>query len=178
MNPQPLILASSSVYRSELLKRLGIPFQVAVPDIDETPLHGESAQQIAWRLSREKARAVAPRHPDALIVASDQVAMLGERLLGKPLTHDATTLTVLNARSDEMETGVVQNCVGFREFDDAEIESYLRKEKPYDCVGGIKSEGLGIALISKIEGDDPNALIGLPLILLVGMLKRHGAPIP
>ncbi|MBA0901922.1 MAG: septum formation protein Maf [Candidatus Nitrotoga sp.] len=194
MNPQPLILASSSAYRSELLKRLGVPFQVAVPDIDETPLHGEGAQQIAWRLSREKARAVAPRHPDALIIASDQVAILDERLLGKPLTHDAATqqlkairgksvvfytaLTVLNARSDEMETGVVQNCVGFREFDDAEIESYLRKEKPYDCVGGIKSEGLGIALISKIEGDDPNALIGLPLILLVGMLKRHGAPIP
>lgn len=190
MNYQSLILASTSIYRSELLGRLKIPFQITAPDIDETSLPGESAKQVAWRLSREKARAVATHHPDALIIGSDQVALLGEQQLGKPLTHENavhqlrtmrgrsvyfyTALTLLNARNDETQTEIATNCVSFRNFSDNEIESYLRKEQPYHCAGSAKSEGLGIALISRMEGDDPTALIGLPLILLVSMLRNQG----
>jgi len=190
LNYQPLILASTSIYRSELLGRLKIPFQIVAPDIDETSLPGESAKQIAWRLSREKARAVAIHYPDALIIGSDQVAFLDEQQLGKPLTHENavrqlrsmrghsvifyTALTLLNARNDVMQTEVAKNCVSFREFSDDEIESYLRKEQPYHCAGSVKSEGLSIALISRMEGDDPTALVGLPLILLVTMLKEQG----
>lgn len=187
---QPLILASTSIYRSELLGRLQIPFEIAAPDIDETSLPGESAKQVAWRLSREKARAVAIHYPDALIIGSDQVALLDEQQLGKPLTHENavcqlrtmrghsvnfyTALTLLNARNDEIQTEMAKNCVSFRNFSDDEIESYLRKEQPYHCAGSAKSEGLGIALISRMEGDDPTALVGLPLILLVSMLKKQG----
>ncbi len=193
MNYQPLILASTSIYRSELLGRLKIPFQITAPDIDETSLPGESAKQVAWRLSREKARAVATHYPDALIIGSDQVALLGEQQLGKPLTHENavrqlrtmrghsvyfyTALTLLNARNDETQTEIATNCVSFRNFSDHEIESYLRKEQPYQCAGSAKSEGLGIALISRMEGDDPTALIGLPLILLVSMLRNQGVSI-
>ena len=193
MEPQPLILASTSIYRSQLLQRLQIPFQTAAPDVDETALPGESAKQTAWRLSRDKARAVAARHPDALIIGSDQVALLGEQRMGKPLSHDNavrqlramrghsvvfyTALTLLNARTGAMQTEVAENRVTFRDLSDNEIEAYLRKEQPYHCAGSAKSEGLGIALISRMEGDDPNALIGLPLILLVGMLKNQGVPI-
>jgi septum formation protein len=190
LNYQPLILASTSIYRSELLGRLKIPFQISAPDIDETSLPGESAKQVAWRLSREKAHAVAIHYPDALIIGSDQVALLGEQQLGKPLTHENavrqlsamrgqsvnfyTAVTLLNARNDEIQTEMAKNCVSFRNFSDDEIESYLRKEQPYHCAGSAKSEGLGIALISRMEGDDPTALIGLPLILLVSMLKKQG----
>jgi septum formation protein len=187
---QPLILASTSISRRELLGRLKIPFQVAAPDIDETSLPGESAKQVAWRLSREKARAVAIHYPNALIIASDQVALLGEELLGKPLTHENavrqlrsirghsvtfyTALTLLNTRNDEIQTEMEKNCVSFRNFCDDEIESYLHKDQPYHCAGSAKSEGLGIALISRMEGNDPTALIGLPLIHLVSMLKKQG----
>ncbi len=190
MNYQPLILASTSIYRSELLGRLKIPFQIAAPGIDETSLPGESAKQVAWRLSREKARAAAIHYPNALIIGSDQVALLGEEQLGKPLTHENavrqlrtmrghsvtfyTALTLLNARNDEIQTEMATNCVSFRNFSDDEIESYLRKEQPYHCAGSAKSEGLGIALISRMEGDDPTALVGLPLIQLVSMLKAQG----
>lgn len=193
MISQPLVLASTSVYRCELLKRLHIPFRTAAPDVDETPLSGEGAKQTSWRLSREKAQAVAANHPDALIIGSDQVALLGEEQIGKPLTHDNalrqlramrgqsvnfyTALTLLNARTGEMQTEVAENCVSFRDLSDDEIESYLRKEQPYHCAGSAKSEGLGIALISRIEGDDPNALIGLPLILLVSMLRKQGVSV-
>ena len=193
LEPQPLILASTSIYRSQLLQRLQIPFQTAAPDVDETALPGESAQQTAWRLSREKAGAVASHYPQALIIGSDQVALLGEQRMGKPLSHDNavrqlramrghsvvfyTALTLLNARTGAMQTDVAENRVTFRNLSDGEIESYLRKEQPYHCAGSAKSEGLGIALISRMEGDDPNALIGLPLILLVGMLKNQGVPI-
>ncbi len=187
---QPLILASTSIYRSELLGRLQIPFEIAAPDIDEACLPGESAKQVAWRLSREKARAVAIHYPDALIIGSDQVALLGEQQLGKPLTHENavrqlrtmrghsvnfyTAVTLLNARNDEIQTEMAKNCVSFRNFSDDEIESYLCKEQPYHCAGSAKSEGLGIVLISRMEGDDPTALVGLPLILLVSMLKKQG----
>jgi len=193
LNSQTLVLASTSIYRRELLERLQIPFQIASPDVDETPLPGESAKQTSWRLSREKAHAVASRHPDALIIGSDQVALLDQQQIGKPLTHDNavrqlsamrgktvsfyTALSLLNARSGNIQTEVAENRVSFRQLSDDEIENYLRKEQPYHCAGSAKSEGLGIALFSKMEGDDPNALVGLPLILLVGMLKKQGVPI-
>ena len=190
---QPLVLASTSVYRRELLARLKIPFQVAAPDIDETALAGETALQTATRLSQQKARAVATHYPDALIIGSDQVALLGEQQLGKPLTHANATrqlramsgnsvtfytaLSLLNARNGDMQTAIAENCVQFRPLNEREIESYLRLEQPYHCTGSAKSEGLGIALIARIEGDDPNALIGLPLILLVSMLRQQGVSI-
>lgn len=193
MSYPPLVLASTSIYRRELLERLQIPFQVTAPGIDETPLPGESALQTAHRLSREKARSAAAHHPEALIIGSDQVALLGERQLGKPLTHENavhqlrsmrgkwvtfyTALTLFNARNGEMLTEIAENRVQFRMVSETEIESYLRKEQPYNCAGSAKSEGLGIALISQMEGKDPNALVGLPLILLVDMLKKQGIPV-
>ncbi len=193
MEPQLLVLASTSIYRSQLLQRLQIPFQTAAPDVDETAFSDESANETAWRLSREKAAAVASHYPQALIIGSDQVVLLGEQRMGKPLTHDnavqqlramrghsvafSTGLTLLNARTGAMQSEVVENRVTFRNLSDDEIESYLRKEQPYHCAGSVKSEGLGIALISRMEGDDPNALIGLPLILLVSMLRQQGVPV-
>ena len=193
MEPQPLVLASTSIYRSQLLQRLQIPFQTAAPDVDETALPGEGANETAWRLSREKAGAVASQYPQALIIGSDQVALLGEQRMGKPLTHDNavqqlramrghsvvfyTALTLLNARTGAMQTEVAENRVTFRNLSDDEIESYLRKEQPYHCAGSAKLEGLGIALISRMEGDDPNALIGLPLIVLVSMLRHQGVQV-
>lgn len=193
MNSQPLVLASTSIYRSELLARLQIPFQTAAPDVDETPLVGESAQQTSWRLSRTKAQAVSARFPDALIIGSDQVALLGGQQLGKPLTHDNavrqlramrgqtvsfyTALTLFNARTGYIQTGIAENRVNFRNVSDAQIENYLAKEQPYNCAGSAKSEGLGIALISSMTGTDPNALIGLPLILLIDMLSEQGVAI-
>jgi len=193
LNSQLLVLASTSVYRSELLSRLHIPFQTSTPDVDETPLADESAKQTSWRLSRSKAQAVAEQYPDALIIGSDQVALLGDQQLGKPLTHEKavlqlrsmrgktvtfyTALTLLNARIGDMQTQVAINRVSYRELTDAQIERYLNKEQPYHCAGSAKSEGLGIALISSMEGDDPNALIGLPLILLVNMLYNQGVEI-
>ena len=193
MNSQTLVLASTSIYRRELLERLQIPFQIASPDVDETPLPGESAKQTSWRLSRQKAHAVASHYPDALIIGSDQVALLDQQQIGKPITHDNavrqliamrgktvifyTALSLLNARSGDIQTEVAENRVSFRQLSDIEIENYLCKEQPYHCAGSAKSEGLGIALFSKMEGDDPNALIGLPLILLVGMLNKQGVTI-
>lgn len=190
MNSQSIVLASTSIYRSELLKRLDIPFQTDAPEVDESPLPGESANQTSLRLAQAKSKAVSVRHPDALIIGSDQVALLGDRQLGKPGTHDRaveqlralsgrivtfyTALCLLNARTGRTQTAVAENRVHFRDLTDAEIESYLHKERPYNCAGSAKSEGLGIALISRMEGDDPNALIGLPLILLTGMLRAEG----
>lgn len=188
-----LVLASSSRYRSELLSRLRIPFETATPDVDESPLPNESAQQTSLRLSITKAQAVASLYPDALIIGSDQVALLGNQQLGKPLSHSNATkqlramsgkkvtfytaLTLLNTRTSTMQTDVAVNDVHYRELNDIQIESYLHAEQPYDCAGSCKTEGLGIALISKIEGDDPNALTGLPLILLVSMLLKEGVTI-
>lgn len=193
MNSQQLVLASTSIYRRALLERLQIPFLTASPEVDETPLPGESADRTSWRLSRDKALAVTKQYPDALIIGSDQVALLEGRQIGKPLTHENavlqlramrgktvifyTALTLLDARSGDMQTEVAENRVSFRHNADAEIENYLRKEQPYHCAGSAKSEGLGIALISSMEGADPNALVGLPLILLVDMLKNQGVRI-
>lgn len=189
MNSQLLVLASTSIYRSELLKRLKIPFETAAPNVDETPLPNESALATSARLAQEKARAVAASYPDALIIGSDQVALLDERQLGKPLTHDNavaqlramrgkttifyTALTLLNSRTGNIQTEVAENHVTLRELTDEEIEGYLLKEQPYHCAGSAKSEGLGIALMSRMSGDDPNALIGLPMILLISMLRRE-----
>jgi septum formation protein len=193
LNPQPLVLASTSIYRCALLERLKIPFVTAAPDIDESPLAGETALQTSYRLSREKAGAVRPDFPDALIIGSDQVALLDDRQLGKPLNHENavwqltamrgrtvvfyTALTLLNARSGEMQSEVAENRVTFRNYSDKEIQAYLLKEQPYHCAGSAKSEGLGIALIHRMEGDDPNALVGLPLISLISMLQNQGFPV-
>jgi septum formation protein len=193
LNSQPLVLASTSIFRSELLSRLQVPFQTAAPNVDETPFAHESARLTSLRLSLSKAKAVEKDFPDALIIGSDQVALLGEQQLGKPLTHDNaviqlramrgqtltyyTALTLLNARTGNVQTDVAINHVTYRDLTDHQIETYLRKEQPYQCAGSIKSEGLGIAVISRIEGDDPNALVGLPLILLVNMLANQGLKI-
>jgi septum formation protein len=189
LNSQLLVLASSSIYRSELLKRLQLPFEIAAPDVDETPLPDESARATSVRLSQQKAHAVAEDYPDALIIGSDQVALLEGSQIGKPLTHDNavrqlramrgkttcfyTAVTLLNSKTGNMQTEVAENYVTLRDLGDEEIEGYLLKEQPYHCAGSAKSEGLGIALISAMSGEDPNALIGLPLILLIRMLRRE-----
>lgn len=189
MNSQLLVLASTSVYRSELLQRLQLPFETAAPEVDETPLPGESARATSLRLAQGKARAVAAAYPDALIIGSDQVALLDGQQIGKPLTHDNavrqlramrgkttifyTALALLNSKTGRMQTEVAENHVTLRDLGDADIEGYLLKEQPYHCAGSAKSEGLGIALMSKMTGDDPNALVGLPLILLTEMLRRE-----
>ena len=189
LNSQLLVLASSSPYRSELLKKLRIPFYTAAPCVDETALPGETARDTSLRLAQLKAHAVATTYPEALIIGSDQVALLEGRQLGKPLTHDNavvqlsdmrgkttffyTALVLLNSKTGHMQSHVAENRVTLRHLSDAEIEGYLRKEQPYHCAGSAKCEGLGIALISSMLGDDPNALIGLPLIALCEMLKRE-----
>jgi septum formation protein len=188
-----LILASSSVYRRELLERLLLPFTVVAPEVDETPLAEESPQLTALRLAQEKARKVGADHPRALIIGCDQVATLDGMQLGKPYTHDNavkqlrmmrgrivtfnSALCLYNSASAHMQALVVPYEVRFRNLSDAEIENYLTKEQPYHCAGSAKSEGLGIALIEWMRGDDPNALIGLPLIALVNMLGNEGVAI-
>ncbi len=187
---QQLVLGSGSIYRRELLQRLQIPFEVCSPDIDETPLSGEMPGATALRLAESKARAAAAAYPDALIIGADQVAVLENTLLGKPLTHENaarqlrllrgkevtfhTALSLFNSRSAHMQTRLIPSHVKFRELSDQQIENYLAREQPYHCAGSAKSEGLGIALIERITGDDPNALIGLPLIALVTMLAHEG----
>lgn len=187
---QQLVLGSGSIYRRELLQRLQIPFEVCSPDIDEAPLPGEMPGTTALRLAANKARAAAATYPDALIIGADQVAVLENTLLGKPLTHENavrqlrllrgkevtfhTALSLFNSRSARMQTRLIPSHVKFRELSDQQIENYLTREQPYHCAGSAKSEGLGIALIERITGDDPNALIGLPLIALVEMLAHEG----
>jgi len=189
LNSQLLVLASSSIYRSELLRRLQIPFETISPNVDETPLPDESARNTSIRLAQLKAQTAASTYPDALIIGSDQVALLENEQLGKPLTHDNavkqlramrgkttcfyTALTLLNSHTKQLQTKVAENHVTLRHLSDAEIEGYLRLEQPYHCAGSAKAEGLGIALISKMTGDDPNALIGLPMILLTDMLRHE-----
>ena len=189
--PRPvLVLASTSPYRRELLARLRMPCEVAAPGVDETSHPGERPAALVERLAREKALAVAGAHPGALIIGSDQVAVLNGEPLSKPGTHDRavaqlrgmrgrrieflTGLAVHSAATGVTHSRVVPFAVEFREFSDAEIEAYLQAERPYDCAGAAKAEGLGIALIRRMEGDDPNALIGLPLIALVDLLAMHG----
>lgn len=187
-----LILASSSRYRHELLSRLKLPFDVAVPDIDESALPRETPEQTAVRLAVAKARAVADREGKALIIGSDQVATLDGAQIGKPGTHDKalaqlqrmrgrsvifhTALCVVDNREEKMSVQVenVQTTVVFRVLPDHELDAYLRQEKPYDCAGSAKNEGLGIAIIERIESTDPTALTGLPLIALTTMLRQAG----
>lgn len=191
---QRLILASTSSYRRELLARLGIPFETAAPRVDETPRAGEAPAATASRLARAKADALAHDFPDALIVGADQVAELDRQPLGKPLTHANavrqlclcsgrtvdfhTGLCLLDAATGAAEVAVAVNRVRFRRLDADEIERYLRREQPYDCTGSAKADAFGIVLIEALEGDDPNALIGLPLIRLADMLRQAGFRLP
>lgn len=188
-----LILASTSIYRRELLNRLGIPFETANPNTDETALPEETPEQTALRLSEAKARALAALFPDSLIIGSDQVATLGGKIYGKPGTHENavrqlqtmrgrtvnffTGLSLFNTKTGITRTRGIPTLVTFRNLSDQEIENYLRREQPYNCAGSAKSEGLGIAVIAKMEGDDPNALIGLPLIALCDLLHEEGISI-
>lgn len=185
-----LILGSTSVYRRELLGRLNVPFSVESPDVDETPRPGEQPADLAQRLALAKALAVAARFPDCVVIGSDQVADLEGQPLGKPGTHERAVAQLRQMRGKTvvfqtavavvcLETGFSQQSlapvrVQFRPLDDAEIESYLRLEQPYDCAGSAKSEGLGIALLDAIENDDPTALVGLPLIRTSRMLRAAG----
>jgi septum formation protein len=185
-----LILASSSPFRRELLARLMIPFEVVVPDVDETPYPSESPQALVERLAIAKARVVAIKHPDALVIGSDQVAVHNGEIVGKPLTHERaveqlktasgktvtlyTGLALLHGSSGRVQSAVVPYGVTFRALTDKQIETYLRKEQPYHCAGSVKSEGLGVALLEKFDGEDPATLIGLPLIRLIRMLENEG----
>ena len=188
-----LVLGSTSRYRRELMQRLCIPFDVAAPDVDETPQDGESPHDLACRLALAKARAVAALHPDAVVIGSDQVADLDGEPLGKPGTHERAVaqLQRMRGRTVVFQTAVAVVCqdtgfaqtdlaavrVVFRNLSDAEIETYLRTEQPYDCAGSAKSEGLGIALLESINNDDPTALVGLPLIRTCRLLRAAGLPI-
>jgi len=185
-----LILASSSPYRRELLERLRIPFEIMPPELDETPLAGETPQQLTERLAIAKARTIADRERQALVIGSDQVAVYNGSIVGKPHSHERaveqlraasgkvvtlyTGLALINAATGRTQCEVIPYRVTFRPLTDELIESYLRKEQPYACAGSVRSEGLGIALLEKFEGDDPNTLIGLPLIRLVRMLENEG----
>jgi len=189
-----VVLGSTSRYRRELLERLGLPFEVAAPDVDETPLPGEAPAALAQRLALAKARAVAERFPEAVVIGSDQVADLAGEPLGKPGTHERAVLQLRRMRGQTVvfQTALAVVCrasgferqdiapvrVAFRELDDGEIERYLRAERPYDCAGSAKSEGLGIALLERIDSDDPTALVGLPLIRACQMLRAAGVRLP
>jgi len=189
-----LVLGSTSPFRCELLQRLGLPFDTAAPDIDETPLPDESPKELVKRLSVAKAQAVASQFPDALIIGSDQVAVIDDDILGKPGNHDRaveqlrrasgrsvnfyTGLCLYNSRTNQHQLDVVSFEVTFRQLTDQQIERYLQREQPYNCAGSFKSEALGITLFEAMRGDDPTALIGLPLIRLTSMLTEEGVALP
>jgi septum formation protein len=196
-SPMPrLILASSSAYRSELLARLRLPFETLAPEIDESALAGELPGATALRLARAKAQAVSARIPGCLVIGSDQVATLDGAQIGKPGNHAAallqlqqmrgrqvvfhSALCLWDGRSDCPQQAAqledVETIVTFRDLPDLELDAYLRIEQPYDCAGSAKNEGLGIAILERIDSSDPTALTGLPLIALVGMLRRAGVP--
>jgi len=185
-----LVLGSTSVYRRELLERIRLPFSVAAPHVDETPQPGETPVALARRLALAKARAVAQVHPDCIVIGSDQVADLHGQPLGKPGTHERAIaqLQAMRGQTVIFQTAVAVVClatgfvqedlaavkVQFRDLSDTEIEHYLQAEKPYDCAGSAKSEGLGISLLDAIDNDDPTALVGLPLIRTCRMLRAAG----
>jgi len=185
-----LVLGSTSVFRQTILKKLNLPFQTAKPNIDETALTNETPQALVERLAVEKAKAVAHKYPNALIIGSDQVAVCEGEILGKPHNFDNsvkqlskfsnksvtfyTGLCVFDSGSKKVISLVEPFIVHFNALSPDEIESYLKAEQPYNCAGSFKSEALGICLFKKLEGDDPNTLIGLPLIKLVSLLKQHG----
>ncbi|MFM9434871.1 septum formation protein [Janthinobacterium sp. CG_23.3] len=191
-HPSRLILASTSTYRKELLSRLRLPFEVAAPDLDESPLAGETPSATALRLAHAKAAAVLAKTPGCIVIGSDQVATLDGAQIGKPGNHANallqlqtmrgrrvvfhTALCVLDGRDSVplVQLQDVQTIVTVRDLPDAELDAYLRIERPYDCAGSAKNEGLGIAILEKIESTDPTALTGLPLIALTGMLRNAG----
>ena len=193
MTCRQLVLASTSPFRRDLLNRLGFSFKTANPETEESTLPGEPPEETAMRLSEMKARAVANLYPDALIIGSDQVAILDGKVYGKPGTHDNavqqlrtmrgktvnffTGLCLLDTRSGEVRLRGIPTLVSFRNLTDQQIESYLNREQPYNCAGSAKSEGLGIAIIARMQGEDPNALIGLPLIALCDLLEEAGFPV-
>ena len=186
---QPIILASTSRYRAELLARLRLPFEVRAPQVDETALPGELPAALASRLALAKAQAVAAQTAQGLVIGSDQVAHCGGRIMGKPggfkaaalqlrgmrgrTTYFDTALAVVDAASGRTQTDLVSTRVALRDLSDAEIDDYLRRDQPYDCAGSARSEGLGIILMESIHGDDPTALVGLPLIALARMLRAE-----
>ena len=188
-----LVLGSTSRYRRELLSRLRIPFEVDSPEVDETPLPGETPHDLARRLALAKAQVVAARHPRAVVIGSDQVADFAGQPIGKPGTHERATEQLRRMRGHTVifQTAVAVVCLesGFRQLDlapvratfreltDAQIEAYLRAEEPYDCAGSARSEALGIALLSSIESDDPTALVGLPLIRTITMIQAAGVQV-
>lgn len=192
--PADLVLGSTSPFRQALLQRLGLPFTVDAPDVDESQQPGETPKALVLRLAEAKARAVARRHPTALIIGSDQVACIDDQILGKPGTRAKaaeqlrasvgravtfyTGLCLLNAASGRAQLACEPFRVHFRQLSEAQIGRYLDAEQPYNCAGSFKSEGLGISLFERMEGDDPNALIGLPLIRLVAMLENEGIAVP
>ena len=193
MSTPTLILGSSSPFRKMLLERLMVPFETANPDIDESAKEGETPIELVERLAIEKAQAVATQHPNSLIIGSDQVALHGREVVGKPHTHERaveqlrsasgkqitlyTGLALINSATGNVQSEVIPFTVHFKTLSEQVIESYLRKEEPYNCAGSVKSEGLGIALFDRFDGDDPNALIGLPLIRLVAMLENENYPL-
>ena len=185
-----LILASTSPFRRAILEKLGIPFDVASPQTDETPKPSETPQQLVERLAIAKAKAIADQSTDGLVIGSDQVAVIDGDIVGKPGDHATavkqlkaasgkriifyTGLALINAVSGNVQSEVVPFHVEFRQLSDSQIENYLQKEQPYNCAGSFKSEALGICLFEKLEGEDPNTLMGLPLIRLVRMLEKEG----
>lgn len=193
MENRPLILASTSVYRRALLARLGLPFQTAAPGVDETALPGETPAATAWRLAEAKARTVAARHDDALVLGSDQVADLDGVAIGKPLDHAHavdqlarlsgrsivfhTAVALVNAANGRCEERLVDVTTKFRPLTRAAIEHYLQRERPYDCAASVKAEALGIAVVESIRSDDPTALVGLPLISVVDLLHAEGVDV-
>ncbi len=190
----PLVLASSSPYRRELLERLRLPFTWCAPAIDESRQPAESAEQLVRRLALEKARALATQYPNHLIIGSDQVAVLGEQILGKPHGFERarnqllaasgtsvsflTGIALLNSTTGQHQVDCVPFTVHFRELDEARVARYLEAEQPYDCAGSFKAEGLGVSLFRATEGRDATSLVGLPLIRLVDMLLTEGIQIP
>ena len=188
-----LVLASTSPYRRALLERLGLPFEAIAPEVDETPLSGESPEALVSRLSRAKSTAVADGLDDALVIGSDQLAVVEDQILGKPGTEEKareqlarlsgrevtflTGLCLTDAASGSQQFELVPTPVQFRTLSQAQIADYVAREQPLDCAGAFKSEGLGIALFERLGGNDPNALIGLPLIALCTMLERAGLPV-
>lgn len=191
---RPLILGSTSPYRRALLARLGLPFSTEAPRVDEAPQPGEAPRELALRLTLAKAREVAGRHPQAIVIGADQVADLDGEPLGKPGTHQRavaqlrrmrghsvvfqTALAVVCADTGFAQTDLAAVEVRFRDLADDEIERYLLAERPYDCAGSAKSEGLGIALLDAIHNDDPTALVGLPLIRTARLLRAAGLTLP
>jgi septum formation protein len=189
----PVVLASTSPYRKELLQRIGIDFKTIAPDVDESSLPGETPENLVKRLAEAKARVIG-KTCQALIIGSDQVAASGDEILGKPGAHEnavvqlrklsgklvtfQTGLCLLNSTTNEIQVDIIPFRVQFRKLDEQQIERYLRADKPYNCAGSFKSEGLGITLFERMHGDDPTALIGLPLIRLTSMLMQAGIVLP